>query len=83
MNWNRILSALVGIIYGVIAFLGGGALALLQTICILIFPMGFIWYADEIGSYTGGTGSGLITNPTPAWMIRIFGWIFCYHPLVL
>jgi hypothetical protein len=80
LDWNKILSSLVCIVYGICALWSGGALALLQIIGIVVFPLGFIWYSDEIGSYTGATSSGWITSPTPAWIVCIFGWIFLLAP---
>jgi hypothetical protein len=83
MNWNRILSGLVCVVYGLIAFSNGGALGLLMTIGLIIFPIGFIWYADEIGGYTGSTFSGYITNSSPTGIIRILGWLFLLSPIAI
>jgi hypothetical protein len=82
-NWNRILSALVCIIYIIFAFLdegGGFAFSTLGASFVLLM---IIWYADDIGSYTGGTFSGWITSPTPGLLVRILGWIFLLTPGVV
>jgi hypothetical protein len=83
LNWNRILSAKVCAIYCIIGFLGAGILGLTETIGITVIPVGIIWYADDIGSYVGGTFSGFINNPSPGWLIRILGWIFLFLPAAI
>jgi hypothetical protein len=83
LNWNRIFSASVCVIYGILALLYGGILPLVQTTCIAFVLLEVIWYADEIGSYTGGTFSGWITSPTPGWLVRILGWIFLLTPSIV
>jgi len=80
MNWNRILSATVFAVYCTLAFFNAGVLLLLQTMVITGIPTGIIWYADDIGSYVGGTFSGYINNPSPGWLVRILGWIFLSLP---
>jgi len=82
-NWNRILSALVCIIYIIFAFLdegGGFAFSTLGASFVLLM---IIWNADDIGSYTGGKFSGWMTSPTPGWLVRILGWIFLLTPGVV
>jgi hypothetical protein len=79
-NWNRILSTLVCIVYIILAFANGGAGFAFSTLGVSFVLLMIIWYADEIGSYTGATSSGWITSPTPAWIVRIFGWIFLLAP---
>jgi hypothetical protein len=83
MNWNRILSAMVCVFYGVVAFLHVGAIGITQTIGLVIFPLGFIWYADDIGSYVGSTFSGFINNSSPGWLICILGWLLLLLPIIV
>jgi hypothetical protein len=82
-NWNRILSTLVCILYVISAFADEGWLFAFVTSCVSYVLLQVIWYADDIGSYTGGKFSGWMTSPTPGWLVRILGWIFLLTPGVV
>ena len=83
MNWNRILSGLLAIIYAVGAFVGGGGEVGLKVVAFLILPLGCIWFGDEMGDYIGPTSRGAITNTTPGWLVCAGGWLLLLLPVVI
>jgi hypothetical protein len=85
MNWNRILSVLVAVIYIVIAAIHSGAgMAFKFAICLAL-PLGCIWFSDAIGRYTG---LGLmqfsypITKQSPGVLVCIMGWVVLLLPVI-
>ena len=49
----------------------GGILPILGALAI---ALGLIWHGDELGDYVGSTGRGNITQRTPGFMVKFFGW---------
>ncbi len=45
---------------------------LFRTAAYLIFPLGFIWYGNEVGRFSSGWRTNL---PTPGIMVKIAGWV--------
>jgi hypothetical protein len=82
MNWNRILSGLLAIIYIVAACVLDGREAAFKFAVLLVFPLFCIWFADAMGRYIGPTTSVAITNPTPGWIICIAGWLLLFLPII-
>jgi hypothetical protein len=72
---GKILSLLIAIAYAVLAVHAGGLYGL-KCSAVLLFPLAFIWFPDEIGSLTGYFRSGYINVQTPAIVISIIGWFF-------
>ena len=46
----------------------------------LILPLVCIWFADEMGGYTGSLSS--ITKISPSIFIRIGGWVLLFLPVI-
>lgn len=45
------------------------------SMAVLFVPMFLVWYAEEIGSFTGPIlRGGFVTKETPAWMIAAVGY---------
>jgi hypothetical protein len=43
---------------------------------LLLVPLAFIWFPEEIGSYTGYVGRGnTIDTETPPFMVSGIGWL--------
>lgn len=82
VSWNRILSALLAIIYIICAYAAGGGEASCKVIIFLIFPLGCIWFSQAMGDYTGPTTSMPITQASPGLMVCILGWVLLLLPIV-
>jgi CDP-diglyceride synthetase len=83
MNWNRILSALLSVVYIVAAFTAVGAEGACKTFICIILPIACIWFADILGSYVGPNLGGNITVPSPAVLVCILGWVLLLLPFVI
>ena len=83
MNWNRILSGLVAVIYVVGATIGGGVEAAWKVGIFVILPLACIWFGDKMGGYIGPTSSGAITNTTPGVLVCIAGWLLLLMPVLV
>lgn len=83
MNWNRIISGLVALLYLGIAFLHGGTEAALKLLIALIFPLTCIWFAEAMGNYRGLTGYAGITETSPGIIVCILGWVLLLLPLIV
>jgi hypothetical protein len=82
MTWNRLISALIALIYLAIAFAHGGMEATFKIGIFLIFPLACIWFADAMGGYVGPTTSMAITAPSPGAIVRILGWVLLLLPVI-
>ena len=80
---SRAISGLIAIVYLLAAYLGGGGKGLLQMTGFLVLPMACIWYSDEMGSFTGNTGRGLITSTTPGCLVAAGGWLLLSMPVIV
>jgi hypothetical protein len=83
MNWNRILSGLLAVIYVTTAFATSGAKAGFEVLIFVILPLACIWFGDEMGGYTGASWGGAITDETPGLLVRIAGWLLLLLPIFL
>src|SRR4051794_8938551 len=83
MNWNRILSGLLAVIYIVAAFVGGGAKGAFVLALFVILPIGCIWFSDAMGSYNGPVWRGYITSATPGLAVCIAGWLLLLLPIII
>jgi hypothetical protein len=83
MNWNKIISGLVALLYLGIAFMHGGAASAFEIGIALIFPLVCIWFADAMGNYRGLTGSASITETSPGIIVCILGWVLLLLPLIV
>jgi hypothetical protein len=83
LNKNRILSALVAIIYIIAAFVTGGGEASCKVLLFVIMPLACIWFSDAMGGYTGLTTSMPITAPSPGLIVCILGWLVLLLPVIM
>jgi hypothetical protein len=83
MDWNRILSGLLAVIYIITAFTISGAKSAFEFLIFMILPLACIWFGDEMGGYTGASWGGAITDPTPGLIMRIAGWLLLLLPIFL
>ena len=81
-SWNRILSALLAVIYIIVALVMGGVEESCKVVLFLIMPMACIWFSEAMGGYTGLTTSVPITAPSPGIMVCIVGWVVLLLPVV-
>ncbi len=70
---GKILSLLIAIGYAVLAIAAGGIYGL-GCSTVLLMPLAFIWFPDEIGNLTGYFRSGYVNVQTPAIIISVVGW---------
>jgi hypothetical protein len=85
---SRTLSLLIAIAYLVIACLSAGSAAkVFASILIfggaLLLPLACIWFADELGEYVGVLPGPAINRKSPAWMVKIAGWVLLLLPAIL
>ena len=52
------------------------ALSILFLPVLFLFPLGLIWFGDELGEYTGPVSRGYITQKSPGCLVKLLGWIF-------
>ncbi|MHC4876984.1 MAG: hypothetical protein ACYTGL_10830 [Planctomycetota bacterium] len=45
---------------------------------VALIPLALIWFGDELGEFTGMTGRGYVSEQTPGWMVKGFGWIVLF-----
>ena len=83
MDWNRILSSLLAIVYIALAAVFGGAELAFKTGLMVILPLACIWFSEAMGGYTGLAGTYAITEKSPAIFVRIMGWTLLLSPIVL
>jgi hypothetical protein len=83
---GRTLSLIIVAGYIVIAALGSSEGKLVTDLLIvaagLVFPLTCIWFADELGEYVGTLPGPAINRKSPAWMVRIGGWVLLLLPLL-
>lgn len=64
------------VVYGTIGLVMGGFILLPGLAISLLPPLGLIWFADELGDFTGYVGRGGVVDQTsPPFLIAGFGWI--------
>jgi len=82
LNWNKILSVLIALIYIAMAFAAGGVEDAVKVLLFVIFPLACIWFGDLMGGYVGPTSSMAITEPSPGLMVCIAGWVLLLVPII-
>ena len=87
-DWQRVASLVVAIIYlfvSPILFPSNSWSHLVADIIIrilaLAFPLGCIWFADDLAEYY--TGGGLINSPSRGKFVRLGGWILLLLPVLI
>jgi hypothetical protein len=85
---SKTLSLLIAITYLVItSLLQRSAAQLFANLLIigaaLLLPLACIWFAGEMGEYIGVFPGPGINRKSPAWMVKIGGWILLLLPAIL
>jgi hypothetical protein len=72
----KLASLVLSAIYVAIALFAGGLISAFSAGVRLLLPLAFIWYSEEIGSFTGGVGGGRAVDvESPEWLIAGIGWV--------
>ena len=87
-NISRTLSLVIALIYlGLALFSAPSAAKLMGGLLIfggaLLLPLACIWYGDDLGEYLGPFPSPGFTRKSPAWMVKLGGWILLLLPVIL
>jgi hypothetical protein len=82
MNWNRLLSGMLALVYVVVSAIIGGAEPAFKMAFATVFPLACIWFADYMGGYVGPTSNMAITKASPGWLVCVLGWVLLVMPLV-
>ena len=80
---SRILSALIAIGYVSAAYLAEGGKLALTCGVYLLFPLAFIWFSEELGSFTGIVQGHGITSTTPGCFVALAGWLLLFLPVII
>jgi hypothetical protein len=83
MNWNRIISAIVALVFLVVAFVHAGAAGTFKLALFLIIPLACIWFSEELGGYVGPAWGGPVMSPTPGIIVCIVGWLLLFLPVLI
>jgi len=82
MSTDRVISSAIVLIWIVAYFLLGAppwdADDPMKTIglpVVAMIPLALIWFGEELGEFTGLTGSGYISEQSPGWLVKAFGWL--------
>jgi hypothetical protein len=76
--FGRILSLVIAAGCAAVAIIAhGGVSRDLWHLLALLFPLTLIWFAEELGDFTGYVGRGdYIDERTPAILVSLMGWLF-------
>lgn len=85
---GRALSLIIAAVYLVVSgFSANSKGKLLAGLLIvggaLLLPMVCIWFADELGEYIGTFPGPAINRKTPAWMVKLGGWVLLLLPAII
>ena len=84
LTTERLLSLAVALLYAALSLISAGWGAAVTACAVLCIPVGLIWYAGQIGRYTGWGGTHrMIDGRSPAIMVRLIGWLFLLLPLAV
>ena len=78
---NRALSAVVAIVYLVVAYSHGGPVPLVQCLLYLLFPLACIWFSEEMGAFTGVMRGQFVGRESPGCMVAFLGWVLLLLPV--
>ncbi|RJP19379.1 MAG: hypothetical protein C4520_13090 [Candidatus Abyssobacteria bacterium SURF_5] len=80
---NRILSAIVALIYLIAAYRLGGAGGVIRCIAFLVLPLACIWFSKEMESYTGIMRLQSVDTESPGCLVIACGWLLMLLPLIV
>ena len=82
---GKLASGAIGVVYVIASALFLGPADALQTVIFLVLPLFMIWMPEMMGQYTGwGVLQGRpIMKQSPIGLVKVFGWIVLFLPVVL
>jgi hypothetical protein len=85
---SRTLSLLIAITYlGIACLASRSAREVLASLLVLggalLLPLACIWFSDEVGDYVGTFPGPAINRGSPAWMVKLGGWVLLLLPAIL
>ncbi|MCK4527976.1 hypothetical protein KAW18_11450 [candidate division WOR-3 bacterium] len=78
---GNIVAGIIGFIYLTLAGIAGGGEFLLVVFIYLVFALGLIWFAKDLGEYTGTVKFIQLTSKSPGFLVRIVGWMLLLLPV--
>lgn len=85
---GRTLSLIIAAFYLVITAISASSPSkllsgLLITCGALLLPLACIWFSEELGEYVGALPGPNINRKSPAWMVKIGGWVLLLLPAIV
>jgi hypothetical protein len=85
---GRTLSLIIAAVYlGVTAISASSPSKLLVGLLVvcgaLLLPLACIWFGEEMGEYIGILPGPAITSKSPAWMVKVGGWVLLLLPAIV
>jgi hypothetical protein len=77
------LSAIIAVVYVVVAYAADGGEAAIACTIYLILPLACIWFSEEMGEFTGIMRGHLVTSTSPGCAVAGMGWILLLLPVVV
>ena len=77
------MSALLALIYVIVAAVTDGAWGAFITVAFIILPLARIWFGNEMGDFQGIAFDIGITAPSPVIVVCITGWLLLSLPIVI
>jgi len=78
---NRAASAIVAIVYMILAYSRGGPPPAISCLLYLLLPMACIWFSEEMGEFTGVMGRHYIDAKSPGCLVAFLGWVLLLLPM--
>jgi hypothetical protein len=82
MRKDRLISLVVAVVWLIAAFTidfrGGGTGSVKDRLALpglALVALVLIWFGDELGEFTGMTSRGNISQQSPGWLVKLFGWV--------
>jgi len=85
---GRTLSLIIAAVYLVLGGFSANSIArLLAALLIvggaLLLPLACIWFGDELAEYIGTFPGPAINRKSPAWMVKLGGWVLLLLPAII
>jgi hypothetical protein len=72
----------VALLYGFLGYLAGGPEYGIRGLCYCVIPVACIWFADDLGGYTGPWGMSYISRESPEIAVEFMGWVLLLLPII-
>ena len=84
MNWNRLLSGIVGTAYLIAAGIIDGGEGFLRMAIFLIPVLACIWFGSAMGSVMGWFGGfNFVNRQSPGCAVVAVGWVLLFLPVII